>query len=384
MMMMMMRIMWRTALLVALVMLGAAPARSDTVSSEAARFTVEEVATGLEHPWGLAVLDDGRMLVTEKPGRLRMIGKDGEVGPPIKGVPEVDSRGQGGLLDVALDPEFASNRLIYLTFSQPDGSGRNGTAALRGRLSDDAMALVDPTIIFAQKPKVTSTGHYGSRLVFDGSGNLFVTMGERQQERFRGQAQDLGSHLGKVVRIRPDGSVPAGNPFASKAGALPEIWTYGHRNVQAAAINPASGELWTIEHGPRGGDEVNIDRPGLNFGWPLVSYGINYDGSPVNKGARTMAGVTPPIYQWTPVIAPSGMIFYSGAAFPGWQGNLFVGGLAAGALVRLVLDGDRISHEERLLGSRGERIRDVAQAPDGSLLVITDESNGKVVRLAPG
>ena len=345
---------------------------------------VEEVASGLEHPWGLAVLDDGRMLVTEKTGRLRMIGKNGEVGPPIKGVPKVDSRGQGGLLDVAVDPEFASNRLIYLTFSEPGDGSKNGTTALRGRLSEDATAVDDPAVIFAQKPKVASTGHYGSRLVFDGAGNLFVTLGERQQERFRGQAQDLGSHLGKVVRIRPDGSVPAGNPFASTAGALPEIWTYGHRNVQAAAINPASRELWTIEHGPRGGDEINIDRPGLNFGWPLVSYGINYDGSPVNKGERTMAGVTPPIYQWTPVIAPSGMIFYSGEAFPQWKGNLFVGGLAAGALVRLVLDGDRIFHEERLLANRGERIRDVAQAPDGSILVITDESNGKLLRLTPG
>jgi glucose/arabinose dehydrogenase len=382
--MMTIRLSWRACLVVALVLLGAAPTRADAVTSEAARFTVEEVASGLEHPWGLAVFDDGRMLVTEKPGRLRMIGKNGEVGPPIKGVPKIDSRGQGGLLDVAIDPEFASNRLIYLAFSEPSGGGRNSTAALRARLSEDATALDDPTVIFAQKPKVASTGHYGSRLVFDGAGNLFITLGERQQERFRGQAQDLGSHLGKVVRIRPDGSVPAGNPFASTAGALPEIWTYGHRNVQAAAINPATGELWTIEHGPRGGDEVNIDRPGLNFGWPLVSYGINYDGSPVNKGERTMAGVTPPIYQWTPVIAPSGMIFYSGEVFPRWKGNLFVGGLAAGALVRLVLDGDRIVHEERLLASRGERIRDVAQAPDGSILVITDESNGKVLRLAPG
>ena len=378
------RIFWWACLVIALFLLGAAPARPDAINSEAARFMVEEVASGLEHPWGLAVLDDGRMLVTEKTGRLRMIGKNGEVGPPIKGVPKVDSRGQGGLLDVAVDPEFASNRLIYLTFSEPGDGSKNGTTALRGRLSEDATAVDDPAVIFAQKPKVASTGHYGSRLVFDGAGNLFVTLGERQQERFRGQAQDLGSHLGKVVRIRPDGSVPAGNPFASTAGALPEIWTYGHRNVQAAAINPASRELWTIEHGPRGGDEINIDRPGLNFGWPLVSYGINYDGSPVNKGERTMAGVTPPIYQWTPVIAPSGMIFFSGEAFPQWKGNLFVGGLAAGALVRLVLDGDRIVHEERLLANRGERIRDVAQAPDGSILVITDESNGKLLRLTPG
>jgi glucose/arabinose dehydrogenase len=372
------------SVIVSLVTIATAPAGADTISYEAARFTVEVVAAGLEHPWGLAVLDDGRMLVTEKPGRLRLIDRDGKVGPPIRGLPEVDSRGQGGLLDVAIDPQFGSNRLIYLTFSQPDGGGRNGTAALRGRLSNDGTALDDATVIFAQKPKVTSTGHYGSRLVFDGAGNLYITLGERQQARFRGQAQKLESHLGKVVRIRPDGSIPSGNPFASTAGALPEIWTYGHRNIQAAAINPASGELWTIEHGPRGGDEINIDRPGLNFGWPLVSYGINYDGSPVNKGARTMPGVTPPIYQWTPVIAPSGMIFYSGAAFPGWKGNLFVGGLAAGALVRLVLDGDRITHEERLLGSRGERIRDVAQAPDGSILLITDESDGKLLRLAPG
>jgi glucose/arabinose dehydrogenase len=368
----------------AIVMLGAAPAPADAVESEAARFTVEEVASGLEHPWGLVVLDDGRMLVTEKPGRLRIIGKDGKLGPPLKGVPEVDSRGQGGLLDVAVDPNFASNRLVYLTFSELDGSGRNSTAALRGRLSEDETALEDTAVIFSQKPKVTSTGHYGSRLVFDGSGNLFITLGERQQDRFRGQAQDLGSHIGKVVRIKPDGSIPADNPFASKAGARPEIWTYGHRNVQAAAINPTSGELWTIEHGPRGGDEINIDRPGLNFGWPLVSYGVNYDGTPVNKGAKEMAGVTPPIHQWTPVIAPSGMIFYSGEAFPGWKGNLFVGGLAAAALVRLVLDGDRIAHEERLLGNRGERIRDVAQGPDGSIFVITDQADGKVLRLAPG
>jgi aldose sugar dehydrogenase len=381
---MLMLVFKRTSLFAAMISLGAAPVLAEVVDSEAARFTVEEVAAGLEHPWGLAFLDDGRMLVTEKPGRLRIIGKDGKLGPPLKGVPKVDSRGQGGLLDVAVDPDFASNRLVYLTFSEPDGSGRNSTAALRGRLSDDETAVEDTAVIFSQKPKVTSTGHYGSRLVFDGSGNLFITLGERQQERFRGQAQDLGSHIGKVVRIKPDGSIPAGNPFASKAGSRPEIWTYGHRNVQAAAINPTSGELWTIEHGPRGGDEINIDRPGLNFGWPLVSYGINYDGTPINKGAKSMAGVTPPIYQWTPVIAPSGMIFYSGEAFPRWKGNLFVGGLAATTLVRLVIDGEKIVNEERLLEARNQRIRDVAQGPDGSIFVITDEPDGKVLRLAPG
>ena len=230
---------------------------------------------------------------------------------------------------------------------------------------------------------MTSTGHFGSRLVFDGKGNILITLGERQQARFRGQAQDLGSDLGKVVRIKPDGSVPSDNPFVSKPRALPEIWTYGHRNVQAAAINPASGELWTIEHGPMGGDEINIDRPGLNFGWPLVSFGLNYDGTRVNNGEKTMPGVTPPIYQWTPVIAPSGMIFYGNDAFAKWKGNIFVGGLKVTSLVRLEIDGNKIVHEERLLTNKGQRIRDVAQAPDGTILVITDEDEGKVLRLRP-
>jgi glucose/arabinose dehydrogenase len=353
------------------------------MQSEKARFAVDEIASGLQHPWGLAFLPDARMIVTEKPGRLRIITDDGKVGPALKGVPKVDARGQGGLLDVTVDPQFAANRFVYLTFSEPGKVGENSTAALRGKLSDDNSALEEATVIFSQRPKVASTGHFGSRLVFDEKGNILISLGERQQERFRGQAQDLASHLGKVVRIKPDGSVPAGNPFASKAEALPEIWTYGHRNVQAAAINPASGELWTIEHGPRGGDEINIDRPGLNFGWPLVSYGVNYDGTPVNEGKQTIEGVTPPIYQWTPVIAPSGMIFYSGNAFPDWKGNLFVGGLAATSLVRLELQGDRVVHEERLLTSLGHRIRDVAQAPDGKIHVITDEDDGKVLRLAP-
>jgi glucose/arabinose dehydrogenase len=373
----------RSVLAVAMFLAATRVIAGDVMQSEKARFVLDEIAIGLQHPWGLAFLPDGRMIVTEKPGRLRIIEKDGKVGPALKGVPKVDVRGQGGLLDVTLDPQFAANRFVYVTFSEPGKAGENSTAALRGKLSDDNSALEEATVIFSQKPKVASTGHFGSRLVFDREGNIFISLGERQQERFRGQAQDLGSHLGKVVRIKPDGSVPAGNPFASKAGALPEIWTYGHRNVQAAAINPASGELWTIEHGPRGGDEINIDRPGLNFGWPLVSYGVNYDGTPVNEGKQTMEGVTTPIYQWTPVIAPSGMIFYSGNAFPDWKGNLFVGGLAATSLVRLELQGDRVVHEERLLTSLGHRIRDVAQAPDGKIHVITDEDDGKVLRLAP-
>ena len=230
---------------------------------------------------------------------------------------------------------------------------------------------------------MSSTGHFGSRLIFDGKGNLFVTLGERQQERYRKQAQDLSSDLGKVVRIKPDGAIPSDNPFVSKTGARPEIWTYGHRNVQAAAINPQTGELWTIEHGPMGGDEINIDRPGLNFGWPLVSFGRNYDGTPVNKGETALEGVTPPIYQWTPVIAPSGMIFYGGDNFPQWKGNLFVGGLKVTSLVRLELEGNKVVHEERLLKDVGQRIRDVEQGPDGAIYVITDEGDGKILRLAP-
>ena len=379
-----MRITQLTILLSAASLLGGGPADADkSVISEKARFVVDEVASGLSHPWGLAFLPDGRMLVTEKPGRLRIISRDGKVGPAIAGVPKVDSRGQGGLLDVAIDPDFATNRLVYLTFSEPGGIGKNSTAAMRGRLSESDSALEEPTIIFSQRPKVASTGHFGSRLVFDGKGNILITLGERQQARFRGQAQDLGSDLGKVVRIKPDGSVPSDNPFVSKPRALPEIWTYGHRNVQAAAINPASGELWTIEHGPMGGDEINIDRPGLNFGWPLVSFGLNYDGTRVNNGEKTMPGVRPPIYQWTPVIAPSGMIFYGNDAFAKWKGNIFVGGLKVTSLVRLEIDGDQIVHEERLLTNKGQRIRDVAQAPDGTILVITDEDEGKVLRLRP-
>ncbi len=365
-------------------MLLSAPACAvdETFQTEGPAIHVVTVADGLSHPWALAFLPDGGMLVTERPGALRHVTADGTVSGPISGVPDVDAGGQGGLLDVALDPDFAASRLVYLSYAEA-GEGGNGTAVARGRLSDDLSALSGVEVIFRQQPKLPSSAHFGSRLVFDGDGHLFVTLGERSAARFRGQAQDLDSHLGKIVRINPDGSVPDDNPFIGRDDVLPEIWSYGHRNVQAAAIAPHSGVLWEIEHGPRGGDELNIVEPGANYGWPVVTLGINYDGTQVGEGLEQAEGMVDPIYSWTPVIAPSGMIFYGGAAFPDWQGNLFVGGLASTALVRLELDGDRVVREERLLESLGLRIRDVAQAPDGAILVVTDEDNGEILRIGP-
>jgi glucose/arabinose dehydrogenase len=254
---------------------------------------------------------------------------------------------------------------------------------MRAALSDDGASLEDGKVIFSQRPKLPSTAHFGSRLVFDEEGRLFVTLGERSSEGFREQAQDLRSHLGKIVRIHGDGTAPEDNPFAGNVDALPEIWSYGHRNIQAAAIHPDSGKLWEIEHGPRGGDEVNIAEPGMNYGWPVVSHGVNYDGTPVGTGKSRQRGMVDPLYTWTPVIAPSGMIFYTGEAFPGWRGDLFVGGLKSTALVRLDLNGDTIGHEERLLENLGKRIRDVVQGPDGAIYLLTDERNGEILRLSP-
>lgn len=377
----------RTPLLLATCSLAAviaspALAVDEVFETEGPSIQVTTVAEGLEHPWALAFLPDGGMLVTERPGRLRHVTAEGDLSDPIAGVPEVDARGQGGLLDVALDPRFGENRLVYLSYAEA-GEGGNGTAVARGRLGEDLTSLSDVEVIFRQQPKEDSTAHFGSRLVFDGEGHLFVTLGERSDARFRVQAQDLNSHLGKIVRINPDGSVPQDNPFVGQEGALPEIWSYGNRNVQAAAINPQTGVLWEIEHGPRGGDELNIVEPGANYGWPVVSLGVNYDGSPVGEGVQQAEGMVDPIYSWTPVIAPSGMIFYQGDAFPDWQGDLFVGGLASTALVRLELDGNAVASEERLLESLGLRIRDVAEGPGGEILVVTDEGNGEILRIAP-
>jgi glucose/arabinose dehydrogenase len=353
----------------------------ETFETETGPIRVSTVADGLSHPWAIAFLPDGAgMLVTERAGNLRHIGKDGSVSEPIGGVPEVDAQGQGGLLDVALDPEFEESRLVYLSFAEAGGSG-NSTAVARGRLNEELSALEDVEIIFSQQPKVQSRAHFGSRLVFDNEGHLFVTMGDRSSAQFRDRAQDLDSHIGTIVRINPDGSIPDDNPFVGQGDALPEIWAYGVRNVQAAALHPETGALWEIEHGPRGGDELNIIEPGANYGWPVVTFGVEYSGGTIGEGISSAPGMIDPIYQWTPVIAPSGMTFYAGDIFEEWRGNLFVGGLASTALVRLELDGNRVTHEERLLEPLGLRIRDVVEGPDGALYVAIDARSGGILRI---
>ncbi len=355
---------------------------AETIDSERGNIAVEQITEGLSHPWAIDFLPDGTMIVTERSGKLRLVTKGGGLGEPLKGLTDADARGQGGLLDVAVHPNFARNRLIYWSYAER-GQGGNSTAVALGRLSEDGTALDDVKVIFSQKPKLRGNAHFGSRLVFDGNGHLFVTLGERFNAKTRNQAQKLDSDLGKIVRLTEAGEAPRDNPFVNEPDALPEIWSYGHRNVQAAAINPATGALWAIEHGPRGGDEINIAKAGKNYGWPVVSYGVNYDGSPVGSGKKEMPGMEPPLYQWTPVIAPSGMTFYTADLLPEWKGNLFVGGLVATALVRLELDGDKVTHEERLLRDLGFRIRDVAQGPDGALYVVTDENDGKIFRISP-
>ena len=371
------------ALLLAASLYAAAPAQAgQTHATGAASIRVETVASGLHHPWGLAFLPDGRMLVTERKGLLRVVTPDGEVSGAIYGVPEVEARGQGGLLDIALDPDFAENRRIYLSYAEA-GEGRlNGTAVARGRLEgDSAFQLKDVEVIFRQQPKKDSHLHFGSRLVFDKDGHLFIALGERSRVGMREEAQALDSHLGKVVRIFPDGSVPPDNPFIGQDGAQPEIWSYGHRNQQGAALHPETGQLWTNEHGPRGGDELNIAHAGRNYGWPLVSHGVNYDLTPVGTGEKSAPGIEDPIHHWTPSIGVSGMAFYTADAIPGWTGNLFVGGLARPGLYRLTLDGDRVTGEERLLADLGKRIRDVRQGPDGALYLLTDAPNGEILRI---
>ncbi|MCW2237136.1 PQQ-dependent sugar dehydrogenase [Azospirillum canadense] len=360
-----------------------AGALDKTYATEKARVAVKTVASGLKHPWGLAFLPDGRMLVTEKEGNLRIVTANGMLSAPLKGVPTVDDRDQGGLLDVALDPGFAQNRLVYLSFSEPGPNGTTSTAVARAALSADGGTLTGTRIIFSQKPKVQSRKHYGSRLVFDRQGHLYVTLGERSEEQFRTQAQGLDSHLGKVVRINADGSVPPDNPYVNKPGALPEIWSYGHRNVQGAALHPQTGALWINEHGPRGGDEVNVPQPGKNYGWPVVSYGVNYNGTPVGTGKSSAPGMEEPIHHWTPVIGSSGMTFYTADAIPGWKGSLFNGGLATREVVRLELDGTKVTHEERMFRDLGKRIRQVIQGPDGALYLLTDQSDGEILRVAP-
>jgi aldose sugar dehydrogenase len=356
--------------------LGAAQ-RSPTPKSVAGKVGAETVARGLEHPWALAFLPDGRILVTERPGRLRIVEKSGQLSKPLGGVPDVVARGQGGLLDVAIDPKFEENRLVYLSYSEP-GEGGAGTAVARGRLGEGR--LEDVKVIYRQQPKMQGDGHFGSRLVFTEDGKLFVTQGDRQA--YREQAQNLGSGLGKLIRINPDGSIPNDNPFVGKSGARPEIYSYGHRSMQAAALHPETGQLWTVEHGARGGDELNHPEAGKNYGWPVITYGRDYSGASIGEGTAK-AGMEQPVYYWDPVIAPSGAVWYTGDKYPGWNGSLFVGSMQPGALVRLTLENGRVTGEERYLGELGDRIRDVQQGPDGFLYVVTDEDDGRVLRVVP-
>lgn len=357
-------------------------AASQEVETEKVKISVETVASGLEHPWALAFLPDGNFLVTERPGRLRIVTSKGEVKKPIAGVPEVDARNQGGLLDVALDPDFEESRLVYLTYAEKGEGGTNGTAVARGHLTESmSPQLRNVEVIFRQTPKKDSTLHFGSRLVFDNEGHLFVALGERSRVGMREESQKLDSHLGKVVRIWPDGTVPEDNPFVGAEDALPEIWSYGHRNQQGAALHPETGKLWTNEHGPRGGDEINIPEAGKNYGWPIVSYGTEYSGAPIGEGKSTAPGMEEPIHHWTPSIGVSGMAFYASDAIPEWQGSLFVGGLARPSLRRLTLDGQKVTAEETLLEDLGARIRDVRQGPDGALYLLTDDENGKLLRI---
>jgi glucose/arabinose dehydrogenase len=363
-----------------------APAAAEITNAPAqktkAAIKADTFAKGLVHPWGMAFLPDGRLLITERPGRMRVIGKDGRLSAPLKGVPPVLASGQGGLLDVALAPDFAASRLVYLSYSEPREGGNNGASVGSAKLvlEADGGRLDDVKVIFRQEPASTGGMHFGSRLAFARDGNLFVTLGERSHSRER--AQDLATHFGKVVRIRPDGSAPPDNPFVGKAGVLPEIWSWGHRNPQSAAIHPATGKLWTVEHGARGGDEVNVPLAGRNYGWPVITYGRDYSYARIGEGTAKR-GMEQPIYYWDPSIAPSGMAFYTGDLTPAWKGNLFVGALAGQHLARLVLDGEEAVAEERLLTDLGERIRDVRQGPDGALYVLTDSANGRVLRIRP-
>jgi glucose/arabinose dehydrogenase len=355
------------------------------------------LASGLDHPWAVAFLPDGRFLVTERAGRLRLVASDGKLAAPLTGLPRIDTGGQGGLLDVLLDSDFARSRRLYVCFSEPASGGNgNSTALISATLSADASRLENLRVIFSQKPKVASSAHFGCRIVEGRTpgasgqpdGTLFLTLGDRFSRKE--EAQNLGNHIGKIVRIHKDGSVPPDNPFVGKPGALPEIWSYGHRNVQGATLAP-DGTLWTHEHGPQGGDEINLPKPGVNHGWPVVTYGENYGGGRIGQGLTQQSGMAAPLHYWVPSIAPSGMAFLTSERYgPAWRGNLFVGSLKFSYLDRIELSepfggasGGKVVREEKLLGDGGERIRDVRQGPDGLLYVLTDSAQGKLIRLQP-
>jgi glucose/arabinose dehydrogenase len=351
--------------------------RSPTPPSTRGVVTAETVTAGLVNPWAIEFLPDGRALVTERPGRLRVLSPSGQLSAPVAGVPTVFGQGQGGLLDVAIDPQFAQNQRIYLSYAE-SGSGGAGTAVARARFT--GAALEDVQVIYRQEPKLNGGGHYGSRLVFDRNGLLYVTQGDRMN--WRDRAQDLSMGQGKIVRITTTGAAPADNPFVSQNSGQPGIWSYGHRNVQAAALHPETGQLWTVEHGARGGDELNHPERGKNYGWPVITYGVDYSGVRIGEGSAK-AGMEQPVYYWDPVIAPSGMAFYTANAIPGWKGSVLIGSLSPGALVRLELTNGRVTREVRYLAELGERIRDVTVGPDGFVYVVTDSGNGRVLRIKP-
>ena len=361
-----------------LVAAGCAPASGQVFHSSAGDFVVQTAAKGLDHPWALAFLPDRRLLVTERPGRVRIIAKDGTLSPALVGVPKVFAAAQGGLLDIVLDRGFTQNQTIYFCYAEPVEGGAR-TALARARLLDESSPRIEAVeVIFRQAGPLSTGNHFGCRIVQTPDDNLFVTLGEHFTTR--DQAQNLGNHLGKIIRIRPDGSVPADNPFVGRAAAKPEIWSYGHRNPQGLALHPVTGKLWEHEHGPRGGDEVNIIEKGKNYGWPVIGYGIDYGGARIHESTHK-AGMEQPLKYWVPSIAPSGMTFYSGDLFARWRGGLFLGALAGQMLVRLELDGEKVVNEERLLQQLRERIRDVREGPDGALWLATDSSSGRILRL---
>ena len=361
-----------------------APERKTNVA-----FDVVTVAQGLNKPWGLAFLPGGKMLVTEKgteasPAALRVVDAAGTLSPPVAGLPKVDARGQGGLLDVVTGPRFAQDGTIYWCYSDPAENGANHTAVARGKLVDGAEPrLEDVQTIYRQRPSLASRMHYGCRLVWSRDGTLFVTQGDRSITPGRMQAQKMDSGIGKIVRINADGTIPKDNPFVGKEGVLPEIWSSGHRNIQAATLHPTTGELWEVEHGTRGGDELNVARKGKDYGWPTIAYGIEYQGAPITGGIQQKEGMEQPLYYWDPVIAPSGMFFYTGNLFPQWRNSLFIGGLLTTNIVRLDVQGEKVTGEERLLKENKERIRDVRQGPDGAIYAITDHQPGRILKLVP-
>ena len=360
-----------------------APERKSNVA-----FDVVTVVEGLQNPWSVAFLPGGKMLITERPGRLRVLSADGKLSEPVAGLPAVDARSQGGLLDVALDPQFATNKLIYWSYAEPREGGVNNTAVARGVFVDDPAAprVEKVEVIYHQTPSMNSPLHFGSRLVFGRDGTLFVTQGDRSITEGRMQSQRMDGLLGKIVRINTDGSIPKDNPFVGKEGVRPEIWSIGHRNIQSATLHPTTGELWEVEHGTRGGDEINIARKGKDYGWPTIAYGVEYRGGPITGDITAQDGMEQPLYYWDPVIGPSGMVFYTGTLFPAWKGSLFVGGHQTNDLVRLTVEGDKVVGEERLLKDlqpKPERVRDVRQGPDGAIYVLTDSAAARLIKLVP-